>query len=639
MDQNFYFSKVEHLEKFTFDESLEKFRQQMIEDGLNAEGPIREIIQNSLDARNYELDESTPVKVELQIGEIHRNDIPGINGIFDHIDHLIPGSLYTKKTIEHMKKFKNKKKVRVLTASDSNTRGLSGADSPQKGTFHAYAYHKGVHGEADNEIDEKTRGGSHGVGKIANNAASDLHLMFFSNCDEFGNKHIGGSVQLFNHKIDNKNYAGTGFFTNKNNTGNFKPYKNNLSHEIFQKNDRGLKVIIPYLREELDNKEDIIKSVINNFFVSIIDKKLVVTVIENGKKTEINKESIAEIAKNIYPTDVSDMKKELAPLFIHTYLNTKPTKFEIVLPKKYDNQTFNFNLYFYDENENIPAGRTAIVRSMGMKIEEKKVTSHATTPYNAILIGGPNEDEFIKMLENESHTALSYEAIRDPSEKRKAKKFLSTLNNNLREKIEKSQSEKYTTEGEIDTSDLIYQMNWEFNGKVNKDSRKIELTDGTNIRISNEKERRNSINDKGKSISKKSTKNKRKPRRKRQLSADSQEVVNYIVPSSSVNRAIVDNHEIIKFNFNQIENSSLWKNFNLSLRLVDGQGMESRKMIDLTKNYEAIKIMNSNNESLSFDHEKIYNIPITRAESTLLLTTKLAFNPNLKYVYQVEVNQ
>lgn len=37
--------------------------------------------------------------------------------------------------------------------------------------------------------------------KIASNAVSDLHMMYFANCDEEGNKHLGATVQLIEHKL------------------------------------------------------------------------------------------------------------------------------------------------------------------------------------------------------------------------------------------------------------------------------------------------------------------------------------------------------------------------------------------------------------------------------------------------------
>ncbi len=638
MNKSFHFSKIDHIEDLTFDQSLEKFREQKKEDGLDSEGTIREILQNAMDARNNQL--TSPVKVKFKLSQINRNDIPGIDEIFEHIDHLEAGNSYNKDTVLHMKELKEKETISVLTASDSNTKGLTGADSLEEGTYAIYAYNKGVHGLDDDIMDEKIRGGSHGVGKIANNAASDIHLMFFANCDKEGQQHLGGSVQLFDHQINGQNYRGTGYYTDVDDNGQFKPYSNTQVHPVFQKQDRGLKIIIPYLRKELNNEEDIIKSVINNFFVSIIDKKLLVEVEKNGRKVLISDQTIWPIVKEYYPDLVEEMKKDVTPLYIQTYLSESPINFEVILPKKYDSQIFQFKLYFFDENENIPAGRTAIVRSMGMKIEDKKVASHATTPYNAILIGGPKEDEYLKTLENESHTALSYEAIRDPEEKRKAKKFLSTLNNNLREIIEENQSKKYETEGEIDTSDLIYQMNWAFDQDINKHSEKIEIDQEMQLTVDNQKEKRaKHQNHSKKSKSTTKTGRKRKARQKKQRGEENQENVSYILPSASVLRFFTDEEEYIQFNFEQVEDADSWESFHLSLRLVDGKGEESADFYPLTQLYSAAFDQNNQDDPLHMDQNKICNVKIHRGKANLRLKIKENYNAHLKFVYQLEVQR
>lgn len=54
---------------------------------------------------------------------------------------------------------------------------------PQK-ILGAFMHNKGVHFEKSDESIETSRGGSQGLGKIASNAASDLHLMHFANCDK-----------------------------------------------------------------------------------------------------------------------------------------------------------------------------------------------------------------------------------------------------------------------------------------------------------------------------------------------------------------------------------------------------------------------------------------------------------------------
>ena len=98
--------------------------------------------------------------------------------------------------------------INYISFEDYNTKGLTGANNGQsdnkKDTWSIYAYNKGVHTEEEDENLEKSRGGSHGIGKIASNAASDLYMMYFANCDEQGNKHLGGTVQLIEHKYEDK---------------------------------------------------------------------------------------------------------------------------------------------------------------------------------------------------------------------------------------------------------------------------------------------------------------------------------------------------------------------------------------------------------------------------------------------------
>lgn len=634
----FHFSKVDHAEIFTFDPSLERFRQQMIADGDDAEGTIREIIQNSLDAKNHDIKE--PVKISLTVTEVNKEDIPGIDDVFEHIQSLKPGNNYTTETVTHMKSKKTQQLVDVLTASDSNTKGLDGAGAKENSTYSVYAYNKGVHLRHEDIGTEKTRGGSHGVGKIANNAASEIHLMFFANCDKFGNKHLGGSVQLFDHVIGNQSYRGTGHYALLDQKDNFVPRINAHPSSVFQKNNRGLKIIIPYLRDELTKEESLVKAVCNNFFIAIVEANLEVSLDIKGKEVIITKDTLANIIKQYYTSKVNEMKNDFLPLYFYTYLNAEPQKLQVILPKKYDSQTYNFDLYFFDDNEEIPAGRTAIVRSVGMKIEDRKVPSHVRTPYNAVLIGGPEEDEYLKSLENESHTALSNELIRDPKKKLKARHFLSRLNRELKEVIEKSQSEKFSPDGEIDTSDLIYELNWEFDGQINKDSEKIELADKTNLEIDNKKERRKKPNtDNGEKEEDKEGKKrkKRRPRKKQPDHDKQQEVINYILPPASVSRAVVDKEEFITFNFDEIEGAEGWSKVNLGIKLINGQGEEIDEGISLRELYTDIVEITNGESRIKFDEAKIYDIPVEEGYTLLTLMTGPKYNPNLKFLYKVEV--
>lgn len=637
MENKFQFSHIDHVEILTFDPSMEHFRKLMIENSLNSAATIREIIQNALDAKDPE--KEGPVKVDFTVSEIETDQlkIPGIAEVFQHIKNLKPGNAYTEETVDHMKKQEMLKKVRVLTAEDSNTRGLTGADD-MNGTYPVYAFNKGLHAEHDDSRTEKTRGGSHGVGKIANNAASDIHLMYFANCDEEGNQHIGGAVQLFDHMIDGQGYRGTGHYAGVDSERNLTAYTNHHPHPIFNKETRGLKIIIPYLRKELSDEKDLVKSIVNNFFVAIIDNKLEVTLEINGKAIEINNEGLDAVIDNYYPTELEKMKDDLLPLYVKTYRLAEPREFKVELYKKYNNETFNFQLYYFDDNEKIPTGRTAVIRSMGMKIEDKKVKGHVRTPYNAVLIGGAEEDEYLKTLENESHTVLSEESIRDPEEKGKAKNFINALERKLKETIEESQKEKIKTDGEIDTSSLIYDLNWQFEEQMEKNSKKVQITGDTRVVIQPEKERRDR-GETGSTGQKKSspTGRKRKARKKQPDPDREREVIEYVLAPEVVNRAVLEDEEYLSFNFNEVEGADKWEEFNLVMKMVNGNGDVLKEGFRLTDMYKSISLQNK--VSLDFNASHIFDIPVSDGEVMLKMTKGMHYNPNLKFIYEVEVSQ
>lgn len=192
------FTPVQRIEESTFNSMVEKFYRYGIS------GLTRENIQNSLDGKMT--GNADPVIVTIKTGKIKKEFIPGLDEVKSRIMCLQGHNTYTNETIEYMKSKMDKDEVDYTSFEDSNTKGLRGAINGQSGskedTWGIYAYSKGVHSEEEDINIEQYRGGSHGVGKIASNAASDLHMMYFANCDEEGNKHLGGTIQLIEHEYE-----------------------------------------------------------------------------------------------------------------------------------------------------------------------------------------------------------------------------------------------------------------------------------------------------------------------------------------------------------------------------------------------------------------------------------------------------
>src|SRR5690625_1083468 len=447
------FSPIPNIEESNFNKTLERFLKM----GIN--GLVRENIQNSLDG--HLSNSNNPVIVKIETGKIHTNNIPGIEEVKERIKTLEGRNHYTKEAISHMKSKLDQEEVRYISFEDINTRGLTGARRGQRGTkddtWGIYAYNKGVHYEEEDSEREIARGGSHGIGKIASNAASDLNVMYFANCDEQGDQHLGGTVQLIEHVYEDQAYRSTGYFTDidlAENNSTFYPYENSFG-EVFKKDTRGLKIVIPYLRKEYDKEKEIIKSICNNFFIAILKDNLEIYV--NDK--EVSKKNILDYMQDeeYYNQDITEAKKEFTPLYLNSYLNEEPKDIVVNNIK----EDFHFKLYFtYDER--IPRGRVAVFRTIGMKIEDMKVERNATKPFNAVLIGGPKEDEYLKSLENESHTKLVKNNFNDPELNKQATRFIRNLSREIAKIIDEAINEQNPTDGLIDTSDILYVVETQF---------------------------------------------------------------------------------------------------------------------------------------------------------------------------------
>ncbi|WP_404430973.1 hypothetical protein [Sutcliffiella horikoshii] len=627
------FSPIPNIEESNFNKILERFYN------MRVTGLTRENTQNSMDGRllGYE----GPVRLKIETGSIKKEDIPGINDVIDRIKCLQGRNSYTKETIQHMINKINQDEVRYISFEDSNTRGLTGAKNGQsnsaRDTWGIYAYNKGVHfEEADSQV-ETSRGGSHGVGKIASNAASDLHLMYFANCDEYGDKHLGGTVQLIEHVYDDQCYRSTGYFTDierlEDNKSKFYPYENNF-HPVFEKNTRGLKIIIPFLREEYDNETEIVKSICDSFFVSILEGKLEVLV----NKEIITRETILDYVKDpkYYEQDITEAKKIFTPLYVETYQNQKPRSLKVSDSVK----DYNFNLYFhYDEQ--IPKGCVAIVRTIGMKIEDFKVASNANKPYNAVLIGGADEDAYIKSLENESHTELSWEHIKDPKLQKRAKRFINNLSKEMAKIIEEAIKENNPTDGVMNTEDILYVVETQFKNDLSDSLGTVMINKGKSVVKASTVVPKKAKKKRGENTEKEKPEKKRDPlkRKKREeqgTESEEQKSTKYSANPEMVERLILGKRELVKFDFTKSELIKDETACDISLSIIDGMGVEYPDEFNLLGNYSSIADPYSGTQ-YKVNNNVIKDVKIRQGVSELQLELNDNFNKSLKFVYYIEV--
>lgn len=639
VDEAWQFSPIQNVEDSNFNKVLERFYS------LGVAGLTRENIQNSLDGRLQ--DSELPVVVKINTGEIDRDRIPGVASIMERIQCLEGRNGYTRETIQHMQVEMKKERVKYISFEDENTRGLTGAKHGQSSskdhTWGIYAYNTGVHFEDEDAHFEASRGGSHGVGKIASNAASDLHMMFFANCDAENARHLGGTIQLIEHAYKAQCYRSTGYFAKVQHTGNttkFMPFENTYDR-VFEKNTRGLKIIIPFLRESFYKEKEIIKAVCDGFFMSILQNKLVVYV----NDLKIDAEAIVSIVQDAqyYEQKVEEIKKDFTPLYVETYLKEEPREIKV----KSIDETYSFKLYFnYDEK--IARGRVAIIRTIGMKIEDFKVKANATKPFNAVLIGGLKEDLYLKSLENESHTAISAKDIKDPKLKRNATRFINQLSKEISVVIEEKMKEHQPVNGEINTGDLLYTMEVDFKENLSESFGTVKVKNGRSLVTSQGNDKESVVNTPGKR--KKSGKNKkvdpvhtpiRRSGKKRGDSDEMREVgeeelATYKIMSNRVERLIAQENEYVRINLNGNDGLHHAGKCNLKFVVVDGMGKEYENEFNMDDNYLEV-VDQTKQQSRPIKNGVIQNLSIDKGFVNLKMSLSPHYNRSLKFIYYVEV--
>lgn len=632
MSEKWQFSIIPCIEESTFNKILERFYN------FGISGLVRENIQNSLDGKLKESNE--PVIVTIKTGSISKNDIPGLDEIKERIKCLKGKNSYTKETIEHMKNKMDDEIVNYISFEDYNTKGLCGASKGQsdnmKDTWSIYAYNKGVHTEEEDESVEKSRGGSHGIGKIASNAASDLYMMYFANCDAEGNKHLGGTVQLIEHKFGDNHYRSTGYFTDVKHIGEnktkFYPFENKF-HEVFSKDTRGLKIIIPFLRDQFNNEKEIIKSICDSFFIAILENKL--EVIINGEK--IDKNTIKNYIKNekYYIQNIDEIKKDFTPIYFDTYLQEEPMDLKIS-DSKVD---YEFKLFFKYDPE-IFTGRVGVIRTIGMKIEDKKIKNNVRKPFNAVLIPKSiKEDAFLKSLENESHTELSYEHIKDQKLQKNAKKFINNISNEIAKVIEEAIKKNNPTDGMMDTKDIIYEIENTFKKDLSKAMSTVKLSAGNKEKDKVVVKIPTDVPTKKDQRKNKKPNKPRKPAVKKAKPTEQsveRETTRYNANPEIVERVVVGDYEYVNFDFSSSDDFKKSKLCDISIVVVDGMGNEYPNEFNMSKNYESVKDL-STSKNLKIEDNLIKGVKIKTGNAQIQLKLKEQYNRALKFVYYVEV--
>jgi hypothetical protein len=251
----------------------------------------REIIQNSLDAKSKK--GKGPVKVVFKIEFFTKADFPGydeLKNIFVKAKDFWKENKQALEFLNSAEQCLGQSKIPFLRISDFNTTGLDGSDNEMTGGWFNLVKSTGASFKNEGE------GGSFGIGKGAPFAASDIRAVFYSTTNERGFSVFQGKAELVSHKdSDGDVRRGVGCFgIGQRSIRNPQQIPNK-----FWRKEQGTDIIIAGYKVSQNWVDDLLKSVLRNFWYAIYCEDLEVVV--EGKT--VSKANLEDLLIEFFSTE------------------------------------------------------------------------------------------------------------------------------------------------------------------------------------------------------------------------------------------------------------------------------------------------------------------------------------------------
>ncbi len=446
MQNKWDFTKSSGQIKGISDGAIEQFSGHILE------SLARENCQNSLDAHIS----NEPVKIMFDLKYIDSKTFPGYN---DYIDMLEKSKRYwtkNEKASSYIVKAINTlktEKLPVLIIKDYNTKGIEEPYSDND-----FSPWKSITVLDGGSTKEGNTGGSYGIGKNAPYAASNLRAVFYRTYNFKGEWAYQGISRFVSFKDDNNDTtSGFGYYGDDKQ----RPI-NNIKEldSITKRTEYGSDVFIFGFCGDDNWKDDIIKSVLANFVVSIYENKLIVIVDD----IEITSKNIGELINKYIKTNKSAINNCYSTYQVLTNDNTE------MFEKEFHGLGSLELRVLIDPILNLDK-KSLRIRKTGMKLFTQSKISKSI-PFASILrLKGDELGKYFLKLEPPTHDNWY---IDKASNKEEAKSYIEEIQKWEKEMILKKGSQ--TTSGDISVAGLS--QNLSMNG-TNQSSNKIDALTST----------------------------------------------------------------------------------------------------------------------------------------------------------------
>lgn len=307
----------------------------------------RELLQNSLDAR---LDPNRPVHVRFEVIELLKDAVPDfatLEATFASCREYWRHDPKALAFFARAEELSQRTRITALRVRDFNTTGVPGGDAERAKNWYSLVRCAGSSSKGGGE------GGSFGIGKNAPFAASRFRTVLYSTCNGNSEHAFQGVATLVSHQLpDGSTAQPTGFLGGDH--GESIRTKDEIP-EMFRRDERGLDVVALGYNAEPSWEDDLVYSVLENFWPAVDLGDLEVTV---GDKA-INRETLPGLLEAF-----SGHQDFTAHLYYRAFKQpTTPFHHELPNLKK-------VSLYLYAGDADL-SKRVAMVRKTGMVVFPK----------------------------------------------------------------------------------------------------------------------------------------------------------------------------------------------------------------------------------------------------------------------------
>ena len=401
--------------------------QQYFEGSHADHAVVRETGQNTLDNPGKDVD--GPIRMVFELAKMNTNDIPGIEGLREHLDAVAEQteSLQGHDRMVKAAALAKDETIYVLRISDYNTTGLMGSEALASRGSPISRLTRGKGGSSDDD-----RGGSFGIGSAVGPMASDLCTVIYTSIPEDARDSVmAGYTRLATHTHNGISYRAEGYFTRLNRKDFEYQRPAPKIGQFSERTEPGTDIyILGYRMADSDPLlERVRDSMIDNFMAAIKEERLVVEGIASGNNWILDAGTLSGFVKG----------RPEAKAFYQALQDPEPAESEI-------KNVGRVRLYINIDDSLEKKLHTITMRAPLMKIDTFRHNS-ISAKYAAVLVCDSLEgNKYLRQLEPPQHH--EWDAARDPNNGAKVLAGLKAfVRDSLRERVSTETGDEITIDG------------------------------------------------------------------------------------------------------------------------------------------------------------------------------------------------